>query len=217
MWKYYTTYSITYKCFTCIKNISLYKSTVICTDSNTQDSFIWERLCGTVKSVLPSSDGRPADLHQMLFFFFCRRKNCELAKYITYGEHGRLVKEYHRVSKLYKCTKAKSDDGESVVESLLAAVAVFHHGWPTCTCTKLWRRSSNCAGRYYTDVCFINTGNLIFLLLLENVCPYNIQGTVMTVWKGVWPGDGYCRDACCSCCANSSRGLYIGSQKLMGH
>lgn len=110
MWKYYTTYSITYKCFTCIKNISLYKSTVICTDSNTQDSFIGERLCGTVKSLLPSSDGRAADLHRMLFFFFffCRRKNCETRKiYYIWGEHGRLVKECHRVSKLYKCTKSK--------------------------------------------------------------------------------------------------------------
>lgn len=116
MWKYYTTYSITYKCFTCIKNISLYKSTVICTDSNTQDSLIWERLCGTVKSLLPSSDGRPADLHRMLLFiFFVGVRIVNSQNILHMGKHGRLVKECHRVSKLYKCTKSKERWRESVV------------------------------------------------------------------------------------------------------
>lgn len=83
--------------------------------------------------------------------------------------------------------KGKERWRESGVQSLIAAVAVFHHGQPTCTGTKRWGRSANCAGRYYTDVCFINAG-ILFFFLLENVCPYNIQGTVMTVWKRVWPG-----------------------------
>lgn len=111
---FYTTYSITYKCFICIKNISLYKSFVICTYSYTQD-LEWNNNCVVHLKALYSTLESDVWLTCCLLFLpnaflFSSIRNMNSQNILHIDNTRHLAKECHQVSKLYKCTKCNSND-----------------------------------------------------------------------------------------------------------
>ena len=110
--KFYTTYSITYKCFICIKNISLYKSFVICTYSYTQ-IFEWDNNCVVHLKAFYSSpmwDWLAVYFFLPDAFLFSSIRNMNSQNILHIDNTRHLAKECHQVSKLYKCTKCNSND-----------------------------------------------------------------------------------------------------------
>lgn len=146
--KFYTTYSITYKCFICIKNISLYKSFVIFTYSCTETVVEWDNNCVVHLKAFYSSlmwDRLAVYCFCQVHFFFSSIRNMNSQNILHIDNTRHLTKECHQVSKLYKCTKCNSNDRNQ------------HSG------TKYY--SSNCytgslfanMHRYETMSCFLNT------------------------------------------------------------
>lgn len=192
----YTTYSITYKRFICIKNISLYKTFVICTYAHTS-CWTGEPLCDTLKSIYSTLeyDGRLTCCirfsHQMqILFSFIRNMN--LQNILRIDNTRRLAKECHQVSKLYKCTKCNGNDGSpsSGTKYHIAAIAILDHFSPTCTCETTSHFSNSHKPSAPTSVrCkpwrYVTIPSRGILLMrrwdvfIKNICPYSIQGTAM--------------------------------------